>query len=656
MMDGQRTVDRLWRDAVARLGDDAPSQDELLQLLSQLHQADLLVANVAPDVSDLLSRGRRQRRSVWLRNLVNPMSLRFRLWDPDAFLTRTLPALRGLFTPIGVAAWLAFVALGLILAAAHWRELSGNLSDRVLAMDNLLLLLVVFPSVKAGHELAHGWAVKAGGGEVHEMGLMFLVLAPVPYVDASASTGFRDKLARAGVAAAGMLAELGLATLAMLLWLLVEPGFVRSIAFNVMLVASVSTLIFNANPLLRYDGYFILCDLIEMPNLGQRATRWWAWFFQRHAFGTVEAEPPDESPAERRILLVYGALSWLYRLMVVFGIAIFIAGHYFFIGVVLGLWGLAGGTLWPLLKGLRHVAMAPELARRRQRALAVTFGGLILFVVTAVWVPMPLSTFAEGVVWVPEQAEIRARSDGIVQHLLVAPGSRVEAGQAVAELDDAGLWADYDAQCARVDRMRIQVAMELTQDRAQAAATAAELEREDRILARLEQRIDNLVLVAGVGGRLLVPRAADLEGRWLRQGSQLGFVLDGALRTARIVVTQQDIGLVRHHLQRLRVRLADRPDEVYEARVVREVPGGSDRLPAKSLSTLAGGRQPVDPSDSEGTKTLNRIFQLEVLLPPEIGDLRLGTRLYARLEHQAEPLAQQAWRRLRQLFLSRFDL
>ncbi len=655
MMDGQRSVDALWRAALQRLGDDAPSQDEVLGLLSQLYQADLLQADVAPDVADLLARGRRQRRSVWLRNLGNPMSLRFPLWDPDAFLGRTLPALRWLFSPLGVVLWLALVLPALVAAAQHWGALSANLSDRALAPGNLLLLLVVFPLVKAVHELAHGWAVKSGGGEVHEMGLMLLVLAPVPYVDASASSAFRSRWARAGVGAAGMMAELALAALAMALWLLVEPGLVRSIAFNVMLVAGVSTLLFNANPLLRYDGYYILCDLIEMPNLGQRANRWWAWLVQRHAFGSRDAERPEESPAEQRLLLVYGALAWVYRLMVVFGIALFIAGQYFFVGVLLALWGVAAGVAWPLLKALRFVATAPVLARRRARAVTVSLLALAALALLLA-LPMPLTTLAQGVVWVPEQAELRAGAPGVVGKLLLPSGSRVVTGQPVAQLEDPGLWTEYDVQRARVERLEAQVAAELGQDRAQAAATAALLGRERGALARLEERIDQLVITARSAGRLLLPRAADAEGRHLGQGAQLGFVLDDALRSARLVVTQDDIGLVRERLRHVRVRLADSPTQEHEARIVRQIPGASDRLPTRALAVEGGGELAVDPTDRDGTRTLSGVFSFELALPPEVGSPLLGTRLYARLEHAPEPLALQWWRRLRQLFLSRFDL
>ena len=137
----------------------------------------------------------------------------------------------------------------------------------MLSAQNLLLLWLVFPVIKLLHELGHAYAAKAGGGEVHEMGMMLLVFMPVPYVDATAAGGFRSKWRRALVGAAGMLVELFIASLCMFVWVLVEPGVMRAVAFNVMLIAGVSTVVFNGNPLLRFDGYYILSDLIEIPNL-----------------------------------------------------------------------------------------------------------------------------------------------------------------------------------------------------------------------------------------------------------------------------------------------------------------------------------------------------------------------------------------------------
>lgn len=268
-LNGARSVDQAWQDAMTELGDAAPSQDEVIHLLSQLHAADLLVSEASPESDELLDRRRRMMRPKWVAGLLNPTSVRMPVVDPDRFLERTMPWVRPLLGRAGLVLWLSMVLPAVFLAAEHWGALTGNLADRLLSTGNLLGLALVFPFVKLLHELGHGYAVKAQGGEVHEAGIMLLVFAPVPYVDASASTAFRSKWYRAFVASAGMMTELLLAALALYAWLALEPGLARTVAYNVMIIAGISTLIFNGNPLLRYDGYYILCDLIEIPNLAQ---------------------------------------------------------------------------------------------------------------------------------------------------------------------------------------------------------------------------------------------------------------------------------------------------------------------------------------------------------------------------------------------------
>jgi putative peptide zinc metalloprotease protein len=238
-MDGRRTVHDLWRLAQRRLGDDAPTQDELIQLLGQLHSSDLLATNVPPDALELLDRGEKTARSRQRRSWMNPMAVRIPLWDPGALLDRFVPLWRRLWGPAGALLWLAVVLPALALLPQAWPELTHNLSDRALQPDNLLLLAIVFPAIKALHELGHATATRAGGGEVHEMGVMLLVLIPVPYVDASSATVLRSRWARALVAAAGMLVEVFIAALAFYVWRVAEPGLVRAVCFNVMLVAGV---------------------------------------------------------------------------------------------------------------------------------------------------------------------------------------------------------------------------------------------------------------------------------------------------------------------------------------------------------------------------------------------------------------------------------
>ena len=255
----QRPVQMLWELANTGGEGDACTQNEIVDLLVQMHAAELLQVDSAPDSVALFQRYNKKRLATLKQWFLNPMSLKLPLVDPNKFLSRWAPSLAWLFSLKGALLWLAVVFPALFLAGQHWSELTNNLSDNVLSSSNLMVMVVVFPVVKLLHELGHGFASKVWGGAVHEMGLMFLVFAPVPYVDASSSAAFPSKYKRAIVAAAGMLVELFLAALALYVWLLIEPGIVRAMAFNVMVVAGVSTLAVNGNPLLTLRRLLYSC-------------------------------------------------------------------------------------------------------------------------------------------------------------------------------------------------------------------------------------------------------------------------------------------------------------------------------------------------------------------------------------------------------------
>lgn len=655
-MDGQRSIDAIWQEVAAAAGADAPTQDELIELLAKLHAGDLLQTDLPPDVAELALRGARQRRQKRLQSVVNPLSIRIPLWDPDAFLNRSWPRIAWIFSPWGLLLWLAAVVPACFLAAVHWQEFAGNLSDRVLAGNNLLLLALVYPVIKLFHEMGHAYAVKSGDGEVHEMGIMLLVLAPIPYMDATAAGAFRGKWRRMLVGGIGMMVELFLAALALFVWVLVEPGIVRSIAYNVVFVAGLSTLVFNGNPLLRYDGYYVLADLIEMPNLAQRSNQYWQWLAKRYLFGAREIDRPQGSAGERRWYFFYGAASFAYRTMVMIAISLFIAGEYFFIGVVLALWGAVTVFVLPIAKGLAYVVSGPEIQRHRVRANGVVFGGLALFVLFILVVPMPLHTHAQGVVWVPQNAELRAAGNGFVEQVSVSPGAQVDAGALIVSSRDADLQADAVQRTERIGRLEQQYVAQMFDDRLQAAILAEDLARERVGLARAQERLGDLLLTAGVAGQVKLPRANNLPGRYLKKGELIGYVLSGPPRLVRVVVSQDDIALVRDQRIGVQVKIADRLGETYAGRIVREVPGGLDQLPSKALALEGGGPFGTDPRDAEGLRSLERLYQFDLELPDTVGELQVGTRAYVRFEHRSEPLAVQWGRRLRQLFLSQFHV
>jgi putative peptide zinc metalloprotease protein len=654
-MDGKRSVENLWEIANKHLGENAPTQDEIITLLGQLHAADLLQSDVTPDVAELFERGERQEKARRRRSYANPMAVRIPLWDPDALLNRINAFIRPLWSRWGALLWLAVVSPAVILIPPHWTELTNNFSDRVLAVDNLLLLWLVFPVIKAFHEMGHATATKAGGGEVHDIGMILLVLLPVPYVEASAATAFKSKYARALVGAAGMLVETFIAAIAFYVWLLIEPGIVRASLFNVMLIAGVSTLVFNGNPLLRYDAYYILADLIEIPNLAQRSLRHCGYLIERYVLGMREAEEPQGSRSEKAWFVFYGVASFIYRALVTITIALFIAGEFFIIGVLLAIWGLIAMTVVPLLRWLRQLAASPRMRKYRERASWIAAGAAALVLLLFV-VPMPFRSEAEGVIWLSEQSMVRAGGNGFVDGFLVPRGARVSRGDALVKCYDPQLDAQIRLGEAKVAELEAEYASQFVTDRAKASIARDRLQSEQATLDRARERAAALVVRAGTDGVFMAPEAPDMPGRYFKKGELLGYVVDKSPPLARVVVPQDAVDVVRLQTHGVKARLVYRPDFVAEGRVVRYVPAGNEYLPSRALSTEGGGQIATDPRDTKGAKALERMFQVDVELLGGLSVDRFGERVYVRFDHKMEPLALQWYRVIRRLFLSRFNV
>jgi putative peptide zinc metalloprotease protein len=656
LMDGRRDLDALWAMLVADLNDETPTQDEIIQLLGQLHAADLVLADITPDAAEMFERHTTQARRQWLARLGNPVALRFPLFDPDALLKRLLRRGAPFIGMPLVLLWLAVVVPALVLVPSHWAELSGNAVERLLAGSTLVLIALLFPLVKAVHEFAHALACRVRGGEVHEMGLMLLVFYPVPYVDVTSAAAFASKWQRALVGAAGMLAELFIAALAFYLWLALEPGLARALAYDVAVLASVTTLFFNANPLLRYDGYYILGDLIECPNLAARANRYWQYLVDRHLIGVPDARRADDTPGERRWFVAYAPLSYVYRLFVSIGIALLVAHKFFFVGALVAIWAFAGAVVWPLLKGLRALFGAERYARRGARIRTLLGGGVVLGGLLLFALPLPYHTNGEGVLWLPDRAILRAQQDGFVHEVMAASGATLQAGQAVVQTTQPGLAARIEVQAARVEEFQARVDAAWGVSQAHARQLEQSLNQETAALVRLREEAGQLTLRSAVPGTLLLEQPADLPGRFLRKGDVVGYVRTADAPLVRVVLPQSDVegvGLATRHIE---IRLPQAPAQSWSAQLKRSVPSATRKLPSAVLGGKGGGESVVDPRDDKGLTTLESVFEFELELPAQVPHEWLGSRVHVRFEHAAEPVGQRLLRGLRRAFLSQFQV
>lgn len=539
-MDGRRTMQQILDIAGKRFGADRPTQDDAVQLLIKLYRADLLHGEMPPDMAELERRSERHRHHSLLTWIRSPMAMRFPLFDPDRFLDRTMPFVRPLFTTAGFVAWLVLVMFGAVLAAMHWPELTENVSDRVFTAQSAILVVVLFPIIKALHELGHAYMAKAGGAEVHELGVMLIVFLPVPYVDASASSAFREPRRRALVGAAGIMVELALAALAMIAWEWLTLGLWRAAAFNVMLVGGVSTLLFNGNPLLRFDGYYVLSDLIEIPNLDTRSKQYLIYLIKRYGFGLHDVESPVLGPGERAWFVCYGIASFVYRLVVMAAIALFVATKFAIIGALLAIWTVGQAVIYPAVRAVHHILTSPQFNGRRWRARAN--------------------------------------------------------------------------------------------------------------LARAEQQARDLVVLAPRAGSFVVPAAQKLEGRYVKKGDLLGYVIAPRDPDIRLVVPQADIDLVRQRARAVAVRFTEGIEKSMPARILRETPSSLERAPAPALTQEGGGPILLDPSSPNRDRPLEQFYQVELAVPGA-KLARIGGHVFARFDHGEEPIAWRFLRNARQLLL-----
>lgn len=656
LMDGRRTVHEIWETATTRLGDDAPTQDEVIQLLGQLHTADVLQCDVPPDAADLFERRQKQSRRVWQSRLLSPFSWRFPLFDPEPLLRRGRPFVRPLVSCFGALLWLAVVGPAVVLAGVHWSDLTRDVMDRLLAPHSLILLWLSFPLIKLAHEFGHAFVVKAFGGEVHDMGVMLLVLTPVPYVDASSSSAFRSKWQRMLVGAAGMLVELFLAAVALFVWLSAEPGLVRALAYNTMIVAGISTLLFNANPLLRFDGYYILADFLEIPNLRTRCTAYLVYLTERYLFGRRDAEPPEATAAERAWFVGFGVASMVYRALVVVGILAFLADRFFLLGLIFAVAAAVAWLVVPAAKGAAFLFTNPRLRSVRTRAVAVTAVVVGILAAAVGVAPVPYRSETEGVVWIPDEAFVRAGTEGFIERVVASPGARVHRGDVLVVLVDPALHARVAAFAARVLELEARYAEQNAKDRVQAEIVREELLYARHTLARGRERLAELTVRSRADGDFVVTSPEDLPGRFVRQGDLLAHVVDLRTLIVRTVVSQANIDLVRDRTRAVDVRLAEHLADVVPAVVRRVVPGGNERLPTTVLGSEGGGQIAVDPRDRQGVTAVQKFFEMDLELPARAGLVNAGGRAYVRFDHGWAPLAVQWYQQLRQLFLARFNV
>jgi len=654
-LDGTQTVDEVWEQCLDTKGGDAPGQTEAIQILSSLYQSNLIVSDFPADVAQLFERQKKRHAREWKARIFGIFFLRIPLFDPDAFLTRTMPLLRPLFSVVGVLLWALLIGSAIGVVVSNWEQLfSGR--QGVLDPANLPLLLVAFVFAKLVHEFGHGYAVKRFGGEVHVMGITFLVFTPIPYVDATAAWAFRERWKRVFVGASGMLVELMVAAVATFIWASTGPGLLNAWCYNLMVVASVSTILFNINPLLKFDGYYILSDLTDSPNLQPRGMKQLGHWVERYAFGGKHSQSPANSRLDSIWLGTFGILSWLFRLYITYVIIMFVADRYLGLGFLAAVLTIVGLIVIPLTKGIKFLFTEPRIERVRTRAYAVTALTLVaLFILLAV-IPAPRYFRAHGVLFAENAEFLTVQGSGVIESS-EAIGQRVEDGQVLMRLANPELSMQrqrLEGEASELSHMeRVQLARAgiggevLRQRRAALDLRIIELQREE----------DAMEIRAPVGGGYAAIQPAENFQRWLARGETIGEIVpDGNWLFYAIVPQRHSNLLFDQVLQEASIRFQGSAATMVHPTKWSIVPGQQEYLPSPALGWRAMGPVQVRDDDPDGIRTVEPFFLVALSVVDGAEVLHHSRVGMARFRVENEPYAFQWYRILRQAVQKRFML
>jgi putative peptide zinc metalloprotease protein len=652
-----KTVDEVWQETIQKSPSEALGQSEIVDLLAQLYHANLLQYSPEHSSAELFERHKQRKNRMLKATLMNIMFFRIPLFDPNNLLTRLDSVIRLFLGPLGAVVWIAAFGVLLKFAIDGFPQLQTQ-SRNVLAPQNLALLYLGMAIIKTWHEFGHACAVRRFRGEVHTMGVMFLIFSPLPYVDASSAWAFRNRWHRVLVGSAGMLFELVFASAAMVVWTFTGEGTLHALAYNMIFVGSVSTLLFNLNPLLRYDGYYILCDLIGIPNLHQLSRDQLQYLMERYAFRRMDARSPAANRQEAAIVTAFGILSNVYRIFLFSGILFFIADRLLILGVILA---CVCGVAWviiPIGKFVKYLLSNPQLERVRPRAIGVSAAFFAFCIAIFGLIPFPSGFTAPGVVKAGEYRVVTNGVDGRVTELLAPFGARVKKGDPLLRLENPELGWEKQEALKAVEEAEARLQNAMNEGNFDIKPLSSRLEFDQKKLDRIMTEENELVVKAEIDGQWISPEADAFLGSFIGRGTPLGeLVSDDSLRFVSVVAQENISQIFSDAVVSTEVRVRGQAGRVSKIISYKAIPMDQKDLPSSALGWNTGGEVAVDANDKTGRSTTEPFYEVRAQMAPgSQALLRHGQSGKIRFKVHPEPLLVKWSRKLRQLVQKRYQV
>ncbi|MEX2140212.1 MAG: efflux RND transporter periplasmic adaptor subunit [Pirellulales bacterium] len=676
-LDGHTSLDEIKRRFEKQFAPQKIGLDELGRLIGTLHRSGLVIADVPGQGPQLLKRRKQNTRRQTIGKFTNILAIRFKGIDPERILNWMLPYTRWFFTPWAATVCILFGLSALMLVAVQFDVFRSKLPTfhQFFAAENWIWLMLAMGITKIIHEFGHGLSCKYFGGECHEMGLMFLVFTPCLYCNVSDSWMLPSKWQRAFIGAAGMYVELVIASVATYLWWFSEPGMLNQLALSTMFVCSVSTVLFNANPLMRYDGYYILSDLTEIPNLRQKAGAILHRKLGKWCLGLKEPDDPFLPERNQAFFAVYSVASAVYLWVITFSILYFLYKVFEpyrlqIIGQMLVSLSLVSLVGMPLYKLFRFFHVPGRVDQVKRPRLFATLVVLAVVAAAILLVPLPYRIICPLEIKASNAESVYVVVEGDLAKVNVKPGDYVAAGQTLAQLVNQDLDLRIAELIAKRDLLVVELSTLREQDRVPGGSGAGlqidsvkdSLEAINKQLELMKADRARLTLVANVGGTVIAAPSEmpkphqDLQldswtgstmdpknlGATLPSGRMFCQIGDPTRMDAAMVVEQGEMDFIQPE-QVVEIKLDVLPGATFESKI-NELSYEKLLYAPKRLSNKAEGEIETVTDETGAERPINTLYQAEAWIVDDAGVVRPGMVGRAKIHAGYQTLGQRFWR------------
>ena len=542
LLNGEATFADALGHTASVMKSDALSESEAASLCRWLVESGLASTDASRSSERLFEVKQKSTQKKVTR--INPMFVKIPLFNPDSLMKGLAAALGWCFSAWMFPVWLTVIAIGGACVSQRWQEIT-SMTSTVISSHNWIWLSATLVAMKILHEAAHGITCSRFGATVREAGVTTILFVPLPYMDVTSAWRLDSRWQRIMVSAAGMYVEMFVAAVAAIVWMQTDPGLLHQHAFNVMGTGSLMTLLFNANPLMRFDGYYILTDLIEMPNL---ATHGQQCLHQlgRRIFFALPAPLKTWPEGRTWLVLAYGVGAFIWRILICVGMIMAADSMFFGAGVVLAVFAFVAWVLMPAFRLTKYVLCGDESespSRARFGFVSSVLAGCLLLAMAAPWHE---AARAPMVVDFDPVHEIRTGVRGFIDEVFVESGQSIVEGELLIQLSNPELLIQRHQ--LNQEYQKTQQQGRILHNEGNIAGWQVQSENAESMrqkLFQLDSQIAGLRIVAPCDGVVLDTDIASQTGIWLETGEQAVSIGPADSKQVLALVSENDIDAFR---------------------------------------------------------------------------------------------------------------